>query len=150
MRAHVEQFAARDIPFIFDPGQGLPLFSRPGAARVDRRGDVSRRQRLRGPNAAERTGFPLEELAEQVEALIVTLGARRLAHHAGGGTSEIPAVAAAAVVDPTGCGDAYRAGLLYGIGARLGLGADAAGSRHCSARSRSRSAAGRTIASTRI
>jgi len=64
---------------------------------------------------AERTGIPLAQIAERVEALIVTLGADGSVIHADGGTFAIPAAKATAVLDPTGCGDAYRAGLLYGI-----------------------------------
>ncbi|HEY5308083.1 MAG TPA: PfkB family carbohydrate kinase, partial [Casimicrobiaceae bacterium] len=67
---------------------------------------------------AERTGLPLEAIAERVDALIVTLGADGSVIHAKGATHTIPAVKPTAIVDPTGCGDAYRAGLLYGIGER--------------------------------
>ena len=63
----------------------------------------------------ERTGLDLSALAERVQALIVTLGAEGSVIHADGATYAIPAVKPQAVVDPTGCGDAYRAGLLYGI-----------------------------------
>ena len=63
----------------------------------------------------ERTGKSLEVLAKQVKALIVTLGAKGSVIHAGGKTFEIPSVKPAAILDPTGCGDAFRAGLLYGI-----------------------------------
>jgi len=64
---------------------------------------------------SERTGLSLAALAERVEALVVTQGAEGSVIHAGGATYPIPAVKPAAVVDPTGCGDAYRAGLLYGL-----------------------------------
>ena len=64
---------------------------------------------------SERTGLSLAALAERVDALIVTFGAEGSVIHAGTATYKIPAVAPTAVVDPTGCGDAYRAGLLYGI-----------------------------------
>jgi adenosine kinase len=63
----------------------------------------------------ERTGKGIEKLAEQVRALIVTMGAKGSVIHAGGKTFEIPSVKPYAILDPTGCGDAYRAGLLYGI-----------------------------------
>jgi sugar/nucleoside kinase (ribokinase family) len=71
---------------------------------------------------AERTGVPLASMAEHVEALIVTLGADGSVVHAGGATYAIPAAKPTAVLDPTGCGDAYRAGILYGIAKRMGLG----------------------------
>jgi adenosine kinase len=64
---------------------------------------------------AERTGLTLDAIARRVDALIVTMGGAGARIHAGGATIELPAVKAAALVDPTGCGDAYRAGLLYGI-----------------------------------
>ena len=64
---------------------------------------------------AERTGVPLAEIAERVDALIVTLGGDGSVIHAGGETFAIPAAKPAAVLDPTGCGDAYRAGFLYGL-----------------------------------
>jgi len=68
-----------------------------------------------GRMLAERTGVPLASMAEHVEALIVTLGADGSVVHAGGATYAIPAAKPTAVLDPTGCGDAYRAGILYGI-----------------------------------
>jgi adenosine kinase len=106
MRAHVEQFAQLNIPFIFDPGQGLPLFSGPELLEM-----IDYEGRL----LAERTGSSLAEIARRVEAVIETLGAEGSRIHTGGRTLAIPAVAPEALVDPTGCGDAYRAGLLYGI-----------------------------------
>ena len=72
---------------------------------------------------SERTGLSIGELAERVDALVVTLGGEGSVIHAGASTYAIPAVPPTAIVDPTGCGDAYRAGLLYGIAQRLGLAA---------------------------
>jgi adenosine kinase len=72
-----------------------------------------------GQMLQERTGTKLEELARTVKALVVTLGARGSLVMTGGRRLEIPPVAAERVVDPTGCGDAYRAGLLHGIAAGL-------------------------------
>jgi adenosine kinase len=115
MRSHVEQFAGAGIPFIFDPGQGLPLFS--GAeliAMVDAATFVAVND-YEGQLLAERTGLTLEAIASRVDALIVTMGGGGARVLAGGATLSIPVVRAAAVVDPTGCGDAFRAGLLYGI-----------------------------------
>jgi adenosine kinase len=115
MLKHAEEFARAGIPFVFDPGQGLPMFD--GAellAFIDRATYVTvndyEAQLLR-----ERTGRSLEELAQRVRALIVTRGGGGSLIHAQGRQIEIPSVAPQAVVDPTGCGDAYRAGLLYGI-----------------------------------
>ncbi len=115
MQAHAAQFAEAGIPFIFDPGQGMPLFSGPellamiGQARYVAVNDYE------GRMLAERTGLPLEAIAERVEALVVTLGAEGSVIHAKGHMHTIPAARPATVLDPTGCGDAYRAGLLFGI-----------------------------------
>jgi adenosine kinase len=115
MRSHAAQFAQAGIPFIFDPGQGMTLFDGPelmsmvGMARYVAVNDYE------GRMLAERTGVPLAQMAERVEALIVTHGGDGSVIHAGGKTHAIPAARASAVLDPTGCGDAYRAGLLYGI-----------------------------------
>jgi len=115
MRAHVEQFAQAGIPFVFDPGQGLPLFSGPELiAMIDAATFVAVND-YEGRLLAERTGLALEAIAQRVDALIVTMGGEGARIHAGGATIELPVVPAAAVVDPTGCGDAFRAGLLYGI-----------------------------------
>jgi adenosine kinase len=115
MRAHVEQFASAKIPFIFDPGQGLPLFSGPELLEMIGAATYLAVNDYEGRLLAERTGLPLDVLSRRVEAVIETLGADGSRIHTNGRTFAIPAVAADAVVDPTGCGDAYRAGLLYGI-----------------------------------
>jgi adenosine kinase len=116
MRAHVEQFAAAKIPFVFDPGQGLPLFSGPELIEMIDAATYLAVNDYEGRLLAERTGLTLPEIARRVEAMVVTLGAAGSRIHAGSEVVTIPAVAPAALVDPTGCGDAYRAGLLYGIG----------------------------------
>ena len=115
MRSHVEQFAQAGIPFVFDPGQGLPLFSGPELiAMIDAATFVAVND-YEGRLLAERTGLSLEAIAQRVDALIVTMGGAGARIHADGATIELPVVPATAVVDPTGCGDAFRAGLLYGI-----------------------------------
>jgi len=115
MSAHAEQFAAAGIPFLFDPGQGMPLFSGPELlAMIDRAACVAVND-YEGQMLSERTGLPIAEIAERVEALIVTLGGDGSVIHAGGTTYPVPAARAVAVLDPTGCGDAYRAGILYGM-----------------------------------
>jgi adenosine kinase len=115
MRSHVEQFANANIPFIFDPGQGLPLFSGPELLEMIDAATFLAVNDYEGRLLAERTGVALDDLARRVDAVIETRGGDGSRIRAGGRTIEIPAVAADAVVDPTGCGDAYRAGLLYGI-----------------------------------
>ena len=115
MRAHVEQFAAARIPFVFDPGQGMPLFSGRELLDMIDAATYLAVNDYEGRLLAERTGLSLEDIARQVDALIVTLGADGSRIHAEGRVVSIPAVTPTALVDPTGCGDAYRAGLLYGI-----------------------------------
>jgi len=115
MQAHVEGFARAGIPFVFDPGQGLPLFDGPELLAMIERAAYLTVNDYEAKLLSERTGLSLAALAERVEALVVTQGAEGSVIHAGGATYPIPAVKPAAVVDPTGCGDAYRAGLLYGL-----------------------------------
>ncbi|MEO8302600.1 MAG: carbohydrate kinase family protein [Betaproteobacteria bacterium] len=115
MRAHVEQFAAAKIPFVFDPGQGLPLFSGPELIEMIDAATYVAVNDYEGRLLTERTGLDLTAIAARAEALIVTHGGDGSVIHTHRRTLELPAVKAEALVDPTGCGDAYRAGLLYGI-----------------------------------
>jgi adenosine kinase len=115
MRAHVEQFANAGIPFVFDPGQGMPLFSGAELLEMIEAATYLAVNDYEGRLLAERTGLALEDIARMVDALVVTMGADGSRIHAGDRVLSIPAVKPAALVDPTGCGDAYRAGLLYGI-----------------------------------
>ena len=115
MSAHAEQFAQAGIPFMFDPGQAMPLFSGPELlAMIDKAHCVAVND-YEGQLLTERTGLSFAALAERVEALIVTLGADGSVIHAGGVTYTVPAAKPTAVLDPTGCGDAYRAGILFGM-----------------------------------
>jgi adenosine kinase len=115
MLSHTEQFAAARIPFIFDPGQGLPLFSAAELVAMIERASYLTVNDYEAKLLADRTGLSLTALAERVDALIVTQGGEGSVIHAKGVAHSIPAVKPIAVIDPTGCGDAYRAGLLYGI-----------------------------------
>ena len=115
MRAHVEQFAAARIPFVFDPGQGLPLFSGAELTEMIDAASFVAVNDYEGRLLAERTGLTLEEIASRVDALIVTYGGDGSRIYAGRQVIDLPVVEPSALVDPTGCGDAYRAGLLYGI-----------------------------------
>jgi adenosine kinase len=118
MLQHARECAAAGISFLFDPGQGLPMFS---AAEVDeflRLADYVAVNDYEGKLLEEKTGRKLERLAREVKALVYTLGAKGSVILAAGQRHEVPCVQAEAVVDPTGCGDAYRAGLLYGIARR--------------------------------
>ncbi len=115
MLAHAAQFAAAGIPFIFDPGQGLPMFGGEELQQfVDQAAWVTVND-YEWQLLKERTGWDVDEVKQRVRALIVTRGAEGSVIHTPDADLEIPAVTPAAVSDPTGCGDAYRAGLLYGI-----------------------------------
>ena len=115
MLQHAAEFHAAGIPFVFDPGQGLPMFAGAELESLVGMASYLAVNDYEGELLQERTGKTLEELSRQVDALIVTLGARGSLILTNGQRTEIPGVKAEVVVDPTGCGDAYRAGLLYGI-----------------------------------
>jgi adenosine kinase len=115
MIEHAAQFAQAAIPFFFDPGQGMPLFNGPELMRfVDQATWVTVND-YEAQLLQERTGEKLETLARRVEAMIVTFGAQGSKIYTGGKVIDVPAVRARETRDPTGCGDAYRAGLLYGL-----------------------------------
>lgn len=116
MLQHAKEFHAAKIPFIFDPGQGLPMFGKEDLLNFMQLADYCTVNDYEAKLLADRTGCTLEQLATQVKALIVTLGAEGSLIYTAERCISIPAAPPVAVVDPTGCGDAYRAGLLYGIG----------------------------------
>jgi adenosine kinase len=115
MLQHARECAAAGVPFLFDPGQGLPMFSGAELDEFLRLADYVAVNDYEGKLLEEKTGRKLDSLAGEVKALVYTLGAKGSVIFVGGERHEVPAVRADAVVDPTGCGDAYRAGLLYGI-----------------------------------
>ena len=115
MLQHARDFAAAGVPFIFDPGQGLPMFSGDDLMDFMKLADYACFNDYEAKLACDRTGRSLEQLAAEVKALIVTRGGEGSEIYADGNKYEIPCVQPDAVVDPTGCGDAYRGGLLYGI-----------------------------------
>jgi adenosine kinase len=115
MIEHAEQFAAAGIPFVFDPGQGMPLFDGAALERFAAQASWLAFNDYEAKLMAERTGKGPEALAQQARAVVVTRGAEGSLIFTRGRVYEIPAAPVAAVVDPTGCGDAYRAGLLYGL-----------------------------------
>ena len=115
MLQHARECAAAGIPFLFDPGQGLPMFSGEEIAEFLRLADFVAVNDYEGKMLEEKTGRRLDVLAREVKGLVCTLGARGSLILAGDERHEVPIVAADAVIDPTGCGDAYRAALLYGI-----------------------------------
>jgi adenosine kinase len=116
MWLHAEQMQAAKIPFIFDPGQQLPQFDGPQLqAFVDRASWVAVND-YEGRMLCERTGHTLESLSRShLKGVVVTLGAQGCDIWVQGQRTHIPGVKASAVVDPTGCGDAFRAALLYGL-----------------------------------
>jgi len=115
MLQHARECAEHRIPFLFDPGQGLPMFSADELGELVELADYVAVNDYEGKLLEERTGRRLEELARRVKALVCTLGGRGSVIYADAQRHEIPCVAAEKIVDPTGCGDAYRAGLLHGI-----------------------------------
>ncbi|MCX7097767.1 MAG: carbohydrate kinase family protein [Methylococcales bacterium] len=115
MTLHAEQFAELDIPFIFDPGQGMPMFNGAELLKFIDQATWMTLNDYESELMQERTGLTLEQLAERVEALIITLGGKGSKIYTQGQCIEIPSAKPKAVLDPTGCGDAYRAGLLYGL-----------------------------------
>ncbi len=115
MLQHAAEFRAAGIPYLFDPGQGITLFDGAELLSMIEGAAMVACNDYEGRLLCERTGLPLEEIASRVDAMAVTMGAEGSVIHTDGATVAIPAAKAEAVVDPTGCGDAYRAGLLYGL-----------------------------------
>ncbi|WP_293006769.1 carbohydrate kinase family protein [Nitrosomonas sp.] len=115
MMLHAREFHEAGIPFIFDPGQGLPMYNGEELLDFIDKADYIAVNDYEGQMLQDRTGINLESLANKAKALIITLGAQGSIIYADGKKFEIPSVKPKAIVDPTGCGDAYRAGLLYGI-----------------------------------
>jgi adenosine kinase len=115
MLKHARDFAAAGVPFVFDPGQGLPMFSGDDLLDFMKLADYACFNDYEAQMLCERSGRSLEQLAGEVKALIVTRGGDGSHIYADGQRYEIPCVKADELIDPTGCGDAYRAGLLYGI-----------------------------------
>lgn len=115
MFQHARECFEAGIPFMFDPGQGLPMFNGEELLHFIDMADYLAVNDYESQIIQDKTGLSLDELASKVKALIVTLGGNGSQIYADGQRYDIPCVKASQVVDPTGCGDAYRAGLLYGI-----------------------------------
>jgi adenosine kinase len=115
MVQHTEKLAAAGVPFVFDPGQGLPLFSGEALRRAIELATYVAVNDYEANLVSNKTGWALDEIAQRVQALIVTRGEHGARIHHRGETEDIPVVQASKIVDPTGCGDAFRGGLLYGI-----------------------------------
>jgi adenosine kinase len=119
MVQHAHEFAEAGIPFVFDPGQGMPMFSGDELLDFLKLADYACFNDYEAKLLCDRTSRSLETLAKEVKALVVTRGGSGSEIHQGGRKHEIPCAPVDSIVDPTGCGDAYRSGLLYGIAAGL-------------------------------
>jgi adenosine kinase len=115
MLQHAEQFRAANIPFDFDPGQGLPMFDGQELAHFVELATWVTVNDYEARMLSDRTGLSYAELSRQVEGLVVTLGAEGCEVWIDGDKTVVPPVKAEAVVDPTGCGDAFRGALLFGL-----------------------------------
>lgn len=115
MVQHAREFHEAGIPFMFDPGQGLPMFNGEELLDIISKADYVAVNDYEGQLLQERTGRTLEALAKLVKGLIVTKGSQGSVIYSDSQQIEIPSVKVDELIDPTGCGDAYRAGLLYGI-----------------------------------
>lgn len=120
MMTHARELHEAEIPFMFDPGQGLPMFNGDELLNFIDKADFIAVNDYESQLLQSRTGLTLEKLAARVKAFIETKGSEGSVIHADGRQFQIPPVKPKEIVDPTGCGDAYRAGLLYGIAHDLG------------------------------
>ena len=115
MIQHAEQLKAADIPFVFDPGQGLPMFDGADLMRFIDQATWVTVNDYEGKMLSDRTGLSHADISRRVQGLIVTLGAEGCEVWIDGEKTLVHPVKAAAVVDPTGCGDAWRGALLFGL-----------------------------------
>ena len=115
MFRHARGFASKKIPFIFDPGQAMPAFTGDEIVELIAMADYLTVNDYEAEMIAQKTGRAIDSFAPGLKALIVTLGAQGSRIYSDGKITDVPVVPAASLVDPTGCGDAFRAGLLYGI-----------------------------------
>ena len=115
MLNHCRQFHAAGVPFVFDPGQGMPLFTGAELLEMVELADYVTLNDYEAELLLARTELSVEALASKVKCLVITRGESGSRLYVDGQVIEIPVVQAAQVLDPTGCGDAFRAGLLYGI-----------------------------------
>jgi adenosine kinase len=115
MLQHAQQFKAAGIPFVFDPGQGLPMFDGKELANFIELASWVTVNDYEGKMLCERTGWSSAEISRRVQGLIVTLGGDGCEVWVNGEVTLVAPEQAKAIVDPTGCGDAWRGALLYGL-----------------------------------
>lgn len=115
MILHAKQFAEAGIPFLFDPGQGLPMFNGDELKTFVEQASYLAVNDYESEMLMERTGWSLKQVAERLDALIVTRGGKGSSIHTKTKVYEVACARADALADPTGCGDAYRGGLLHGL-----------------------------------
>ncbi len=115
MIKHAQDFYQAEVPFIFDPGQGMPMFSGEELIEFIHQSTYLAMNDYESQMLQDKTGLDLETIASKVEAFIITKGSQGSEIHTGGEVISIAPAPAKLAQDPTGCGDAYRAGLLYGI-----------------------------------
>ena len=115
MLEHAAQFKAAGIEFVFDPGQGLPMFSGEELAHFVEQASWVAVNDYEAKMLCERTGWSLEQLSRKVRGLVVTLGGQGCDVWVDGEKTHIAPVTPSAIVDPTGCGDAWRGALLFGL-----------------------------------
>ena len=115
MLQHAAQFKAAGIPFMFDPGQGLPMFNGEELTHFVEQATWVTVNDYEGRMLSERTGLDSSEISRRVEGLVVTLGAQGCEVWVDGQMTHVPPVKATQLIDPTGCGDAFRGALLFGL-----------------------------------
>ena len=115
MLQHASQFSKVGIPFIFDPGQGMPMFNGEELKQFIEKATWVTVNDYEWQMMQDKTGLTPGQISEQVEALIVTRGGDGSIIYTKDKQFDIPCVKPGSITDPTGCGDAYRAGLLYGL-----------------------------------
>lgn len=115
MMAHVDRFAQAGTPFLFDLGQAMPLFDGDDLRAVFAKASALAVNDYEASVVEQRTGMRIEQIAQTLQAVVVTRGAQGATLYMPGQSFDIAPVKPEAVIDPTGCGDAHRAGLLYGL-----------------------------------
>ncbi len=115
MIQHAREFAEQGIPYVFDPGQGLPMFNGEELMSFVDTASYAAMNDYEAKMLQDKTGLKVGEIAQRVDALIVTKGSVGSTIYTKGQEIDIPSARAVEVTDPTGCGDSYRAGLLFGI-----------------------------------